>query len=355
MADAPVREKDFNLHTWYATIPMTDDIYLGLQAQNIARVEMSVVRRWEREVLDEQEDDPGNYQGPKYRELMALSQMWVFGLYEFLRTWRQRARALIQFEEKYNNLATGTERDAYLKDILLKAKDKAHLATRFPVFYPDHVAKIADPDFMNSVHGYRDKIEALYDELSAVRMPAAKHELPKKPGGKALIADAPGIGLPDKVTGSICWPVLLHDQQVTIRRRDLADKFLDLLGWHEDIETALILAKEAKARRNASPDARRAIRGEPLDRFFRTTAEAARDEQPMLARAQDGNKRESVLQGRGKHRVAATTSEIRQPMIIPQPKIPSDPVPYFVRKIGTDATTNGPDRMAKLRCPRNKR
>jgi hypothetical protein len=40
-------------------------------------------------VLDGQEDDPGSYQGPKYRELMALSH--VFGLYEFLRTWRQRA------------------------------------------------------------------------------------------------------------------------------------------------------------------------------------------------------------------------------------------------------------------------
>jgi hypothetical protein len=124
MADARVREKDFDLHIWYATIPMTDDIYLGLQAQNIARVEMSVVRRWEREVLDEQEDDPGSYQGPKYRELMALSQMWVFGLYEFLRTWRQRARALMQFEEKYNKLAAQAERDAYLKDLTDKAKTR---------------------------------------------------------------------------------------------------------------------------------------------------------------------------------------------------------------------------------------
>jgi hypothetical protein len=39
---------------------MTDDIYLGLLAQNLARVEMSVIRRWENEVLDEQEIDPGN-------------------------------------------------------------------------------------------------------------------------------------------------------------------------------------------------------------------------------------------------------------------------------------------------------
>ncbi len=360
MVEARVREKDFNLHTWYATIPMTDDIYLGLQAQNIARVEMSVVRRWEREVLDEQEDDPGSYQGPKYRELMALSQMWIFCLYEFLRTWRQRARALMQFEEKYNKFATQAERDAYLKDIVDKAKDKARLATRFPVFYPDHVAKIADPNFMKSVQAYWNKIEVLYGELSAVRMPAAKHELPKEHGKDALIADAPGIGLPDKVTGSICWQVLLGERQTTIVRRDLADKFLDLLGWHEDIEAALLLAKEAKDRRKASrAEARRAIgdsvrQGERLDRFFRTTSEAARDKQPMLTRAQDGTKREGV-QGHGKDREEATGSKSRQPMILPQPEIPPDPVPYFVRKIGTDATKNGPDRMAKLRYPRNKK
>jgi hypothetical protein len=45
-----VRETDFDLHIWFAKIPMTDDIYLGLQAQNIARVDMSVIRRWERGV-----------------------------------------------------------------------------------------------------------------------------------------------------------------------------------------------------------------------------------------------------------------------------------------------------------------
>jgi hypothetical protein len=137
MVDGRVREKDFNLHTWYVTIPMTDDIYLGLQAQNIARVEMSVMRPWESAVLGEQEADPGSYQGSKYRELMALSQMWVFGLYEFLRTWRQRARLLIQFEEKYSKLAAQEERDAYLKKIVDKAKNKARLATRFPVYYPE--------------------------------------------------------------------------------------------------------------------------------------------------------------------------------------------------------------------------
>jgi hypothetical protein len=143
MAEDRVPEKDFNLHTWFATIPMTDDVYLAIQAQNIARVEMNVMRRWERAVLDEQAADPGNYQGPKYRELMALSQMWVFGLYEFMRTWRQRARLLLQFEENYNKLATQEERDAYLHEIVERAKSKARWQPNSPSTTPSTLRRSA--------------------------------------------------------------------------------------------------------------------------------------------------------------------------------------------------------------------
>jgi hypothetical protein len=106
-----------------------------------------------------------------------------------------------------------------------KAKDKARLATRFPAYYAGHVAKIADPQFMKAIRDYWDKTEDLYKELSAVRMPAAKHELPKKRGEEVLLADAPGMGLPDPYAGSINWQVLLDDKQTTISLRNLADKF----------------------------------------------------------------------------------------------------------------------------------
>jgi hypothetical protein len=39
--------------------------------------------------------------------------------------------------------------------------------------------------------------------------------------------------------GSINWQVLLDDKQTTISLRNLADKFFDALGWHEDMETAV--------------------------------------------------------------------------------------------------------------------
>jgi len=369
MPGSRVRQRDFDLHTWVATIPMTDDVYLGLQAQNIARVEMSVLRRWESDVLDEQETDPGNYQGPKYRELLALSQMWVFGVYEFLRTWRQRARFLKQFEDKYKQLSTPAERNAYLKDLDSKVRDKARLATRFPVYYSDHVAKIADPVFMKSVRSYCDETEELWLQLSAVRMPAAKHELPKKYGQNPLIADAPGIGLPDRATGSILWQVLRDNKQTTIMRRDLADKFFGILGWHEDVETALLLANEAKARRGQLARQRSGgLAGSPPeakqpDPFFRTKREVTNDEQPLavvLAKGRDNRHGSS-----GPARTQATAERVSvnrssRPGGKTAPKMdekpsgqePFEPLPYFVREVGGSPIKKATPPIAKRRYPR---
>jgi hypothetical protein len=277
MDDAKVREKDFNLHTWFATIPMTDDVYLGMQAQNVARVEMKVLRLWESYVLDEQRADPGNVQGPKYRELMGLSQMWVFGLYEFLRTWRERAKRLMDFKDELKKLATQGERDAYLAQIVAEAKESARHVDQLPVYYPDHMAKIVDADFMKSVRDYYAKMRDLWQELTAVRIAAAKHELPGKRG---VPAAAPGISLPSQYTGSMCWQVLVGNKQErrTIERRDLADRFLGIFGWYEDVETAVALAKADKARRKRlrQEARRRAVKTggqEPLDEFFRTGRE----------------------------------------------------------------------------------
>jgi hypothetical protein len=277
MGNVKVREKDFNLHTWFATIPMTDDLYLGMQAQNIARVEMAVLRLWESHVLDEQRADPGNVQGPKYRELMALSQMWVFGLYEVLRTWRERAKKLMDFEEELKKFPTKGERDAYLAMVIAEAKESAKHVRQLPVYYPDHVAKIVDSDFMRSVRAYYANMRDLWQELGAVRIAAAKHELPGKPG---VPAPAPGISLPSQYTGSMCWQVLVGNKQEkrTIERRDLADRFLGILGWHEDVETAFTLAKADKARRRrlrqeASRRAAKLGAQDLLDEFFRTGRE----------------------------------------------------------------------------------
>jgi hypothetical protein len=298
MAEAKVREKDFNLLTWFTTIPMTDDVFLGLQAQNLARVEMSVLREWERKVLDEQRSDPGNYQGPRYRELLALSQMWVFGVYELMRTWRERARELLKFEETLKTFSTQEAREAYLTKIVDEAKERARHIEIGGADYPEHIAKVGDAVFMQSIKDYQETTKDLWLELSAVRMPAAKHQLP---GKDKLPAQMPGLGLPSPYTGSIHWKVLVGKdrQQREIGRRELADRFFGLYSWYEDAETALGLAKENTARRKRlQREARRlAIKSGKdglADEFFRTAKEANYDDD--------------------------------------HPALPTDPEPYFVKK-----------------------
>jgi hypothetical protein len=127
-------------------------------------------------------------------------------------------------------------------------------------------------------------------------MPAAKHEVP---GKGELLAEAPGFGLVNPRTGSICWQVLLGDKKCTIMRRDIADKFLGIFSWHEDVETAYAFAKEQKARtkrlrRRQRVESRLAstARKQAAQQFFREAHAALADERPL------DNTRKSRRRGR---------------------------------------------------------
>jgi len=229
---------------------MTDDVYLGMQAQNIATVDMSVIRHIESTALDEFFSDVDRVSLPTLSILSALSQMWVFGLYEFLRTWRQRARTLIGFADKLATFATAKEREVYMNEIMYGIKQKARYVRFAPVFYLEHVSKIGDEDFMTTIRDYKARTEDLFREVEAIRMPLAKHEMV---GKERLFAEAPGFGGINKLTGSMYWQIVLSESTVTIvERRELADKFMGILSWHEEEEAALHLAQTHKKRTNRS-------------------------------------------------------------------------------------------------------
>jgi hypothetical protein len=192
-------------------------------------------------------------------------------------------------------------------------------------------------------------------------MPAAKHELPNRKGREALIADAPGMGLPDPYAGSISWQVLLDETQTTISRRSLADKFFGILGWHEDIETAVQLAKEAKARRKRLRREARRHAGNPpleperLDQFFRTEKEVKYDQHigPTRRRSKQKEKRRGRKRQIGKStKVEALKGGYRPPVAgPPQQEAPRDPPPYFVREQGAAPSQTAAPPIVKRRYP----
>jgi hypothetical protein len=77
-------------------LPLFDeDLYVGMQATNLQVVD-HILRDMKSQLLAlyiERERTPG----PEAMVVSAFSQLWVFGLYEILRTWRMRGERTLAF------------------------------------------------------------------------------------------------------------------------------------------------------------------------------------------------------------------------------------------------------------------
>ncbi len=216
---------EFNIFSWSRQIPFCDDIWLGMQARNIALVDMGILRPMEADALAsymERERTPVDILMP----LSALSQMWVFSLYEFLRTWRQRADYLIKFSDGYNSVQDEEGRKKYLESAAVAFQNKRRLLRIGPAMYARHLEQFADKAFIEKVIEYKRNTDWLFRDAEALRVTIAKHEIPKTNG---LLAEAPGYGRMSYQDGSIYWFILLKDgSQIKIDRRELGDAFLGI-------------------------------------------------------------------------------------------------------------------------------
>jgi hypothetical protein len=110
--------KKFNVIAWASGITLCDDLWMRMQAQNIAVVDIAIVRPMELEALCaySREERIGELSMP----LSALSQMWIFSLYEFLRTWRRRAEQILEIADQY--VRTKPDKQAkYLANVIRDA------------------------------------------------------------------------------------------------------------------------------------------------------------------------------------------------------------------------------------------
>ena len=214
----------FNILAWSKGIPLCDDVWLGMQARNIAIVDFAIIRDMEDSALAaylERGRTPMDILLP----LSALSQMWVFSLYEFLRTWRQRARELISIANGHISRPEA-ERNSYLAAAVKKAEEKEKYIRLAPRFHSEHVAQLADPQFAQELKDYYGASEGLFFESDALRVTLAKHEVPK---ASPFIAEAPGYGRMSYSNGSMYWFVTLKDgSQISVERRDLSNAFFGI-------------------------------------------------------------------------------------------------------------------------------
>jgi hypothetical protein len=151
--------------------------------------------------------------------------MWLFALYEFLRTWRQRATQLLQLADQYSKTKP-IKQKAFLTKTVADAKGKEKHIFSGISFYSHHISKIADTDFVASVKAYYDKTDGWFCFIEELRMNLAKHEVPKARG---MVAEMPGYARIDLVRGTLYWQFI--DTQGGLQkldRREAANFFLDI-------------------------------------------------------------------------------------------------------------------------------
>jgi len=188
-------------------LPLFDDLFLSMQGQNVMLVD-SYLRDLERDLLRELieiERTPL----PATLIVSALSQMWIFAVYELLRTWRQRVKDL--------------KRDAQKP----AGQQAVHSKLAGP-YYQGQLAHLRKkPAYAKELDRAVTLMEPLFRRIEALRMNLAKHEVPKLHGVPAM---APGYGRIDGMTGSISWQVDLGNNLVDlVSRRSLADQLKTLV------------------------------------------------------------------------------------------------------------------------------
>jgi hypothetical protein len=203
-------------------LPLFDDLFLSMQGQNVMLIDL-YLRELERDLLRELVEIERTPM-PATLIVSALSQMWIFAVYELLRTWRQRIRDLM--------------RDAQ-KPVV---PHSAH--SRFAgMYYEDQLAHLRKkPTYVKELDRAVNRMEPLFRRIEALRMNLAKHEVPKLHGVPAM---APGYGRIDGMNGSISWQVDLGDNVVDlVSRCSLADQLRDLV-----INTARGAKRKTKPKR----------------------------------------------------------------------------------------------------------
>lgn len=220
---------DFNVIAWAGNLPLSDDLWLRMQAQNIAVVDIAIIRPMELEMLRAygREERIGELSMP----LSALSQMWIFSLYEFLRTWRRRAEQILEIADQYVRTKPDKQ-PKYLAKVIQDAVGKEKHVRGALTFHSEHLSRVSDASFVQAVRRYYDKTEGLFSAVEALRVTLAKHEVPKS---KRMMAEAPGYARMDLFTGSLYWHFVNEQGGLEkLERRELSNSFLQIPPEFED-------------------------------------------------------------------------------------------------------------------------
>jgi hypothetical protein len=202
------------------TLPLFDDLYLGMQAINLDLIDRFLVEQEDNLLREYMRIE----RTPSLEAMFvsALSQLWLFGLYELLRTWRQRCKDLLRWHEELQGV-TAEDRDTLVVTEKGRILQRSAAPIGGEVFHWEPYERVAeDPSFGDVIRKSFDQSERLFRRSEAFRITLAKHEVPKAHGS---FARAPGYGRIDMMSGSMFWEVILGGKEVDrISRREVANQ-----------------------------------------------------------------------------------------------------------------------------------
>lgn len=186
-----------------------NDPFLRSQALNLAIVD-HFITKLEYDLNEKRYKEEANVT-TETLFLLAQSQMWIFAVYELLRTWRQRGREILKWSED-NSL------DSKLQEL---ETDLGYLHFGREVRAKQIRQILADPSFLNRIRDDQKRSHFLFRQVEAIRISLAKHEVK---GRRNSVASFPGYGRVNRYNGSLQFE---HengrDIMGYISRRDIAE------------------------------------------------------------------------------------------------------------------------------------
>ncbi|ABI56482.1 hypothetical protein ACN2MM_06315 [Alkalilimnicola ehrlichii MLHE-1] len=201
-------EIDFSrIHTMFRSLVLFDDMFLNMQGMNIA-INDSFITDQEYNLLRtyfEIERTPTQ----QALFVSAQSQMWIFALYELLRTWRHRIR----------KLKTWRENGAIPHMMRRLQQDQHNLGALMKVRHLERLQE--DPEFVALMEAHDAALEPVFRMAESIRINLAKHEIKGKPNAPVR---APGYGRINGMCGALDFELDMGDNTYQlINRRDIAE------------------------------------------------------------------------------------------------------------------------------------
>jgi hypothetical protein len=205
-------------------LPLLEN-YLGMQARNIWLVD-GMLQQMEGALWDEYirtEKTPF----PDIMYVSALSEMWIFALYELLRTWKQLVNEVITYHNQLEKIRNDPAFEEKKKRLLEANKDIQRSTMSEDMeehFYRRGFRQVElDRSYAAYLTTVLNKVEPIFRTVEELRITLAKHEIPKtfRRGKPAIRAVSPGYARIDtlKMTGALCWYIENRDGDFEIIRR----------------------------------------------------------------------------------------------------------------------------------------